>query len=86
MGFFSWNAIAGLNTNTKDTYTTEIDCVESKAITFYLLPPSKRQKATDSPKAPTRTLPRDINVKKRADERDTFSCVLTGQRILQDLE
>jgi hypothetical protein len=39
-----------------------------------LPPPSKRQKILDSPTP----LPKDLNVKKQAEERDNFSCVLTG--------
>jgi hypothetical protein len=39
-----------------------------------LPPPPKRQKILDSPTP----LPRDLNVKKRAEERDNLSCVLTG--------
>ncbi|KAE8444576.1 hypothetical protein EG329_014407 [Mollisiaceae sp. DMI_Dod_QoI] len=42
-------------------------------------PPAKRQKTIDSPTP----LPRDVNVKKQAEERDNFSCVLTGIDTIQ---
>ncbi|KAE8444985.1 hypothetical protein EG329_013991 [Mollisiaceae sp. DMI_Dod_QoI] len=42
-------------------------------------PPPKRQKTLDSPT----TLPRDANIKKRAEERDRFSCVLTGIKMIE---
>jgi hypothetical protein len=47
--------------------------------TSSLPPPSKRQKVLDS----STTLPRDLNIKKRAEERDNFSCVLTGIKIVE---
>ncbi|TAQ91193.1 hypothetical protein B7494_g486 [Chlorociboria aeruginascens] len=48
-----------------------------------LPPPPKRQKTTDSSGTPKEILPRNINVKKRAEERDNFSCVLTGVEVIE---
>ncbi|KAH8594138.1 hypothetical protein B0O99DRAFT_595842 [Bisporella sp. PMI_857] len=44
-----------------------------------LPPPPKRQKTLDSPTP----LPRDVNTKKRAEERDNFCCVLTGIEMIE---
>ncbi|EPE24892.1 hypothetical protein GLAREA_11473 [Glarea lozoyensis ATCC 20868] len=67
-------------TSTPKTPTPQKSTASNLDLTPSMLPPpSKRQKTLDSPTP----LPRDLNIKKRAEERDNFSCVLTGIDTIQ---